>query len=79
MVLEKTLESPLDRKEVQPVHSKGDQSLVFIGRTDAKAETPMLWPPHVKSRLIGKDSDAGRDWGLEEKGMTEDEMAGWHH
>ena len=62
----------------QPVHSEGDQSWVFFGRTDAKAETPILWPPHAKSRLIGKDSDAGRDWGQEEKGMTEDEMAGWH-
>ena len=78
VVLEKTLESPLDCKEMQPVHSKGDQLWVFIGRTDAKAETPVLWPPHVKSWLIGKDSDAGRDWGQEEKG-TEDEMAGWHH
>ena len=79
VVFEKTLESPLDYKEIQPVHSKGDQSWVFIGRTDAKAETPVLWPPHAKSWLIGKDSDAGRDWGKEEKGMTEDEMAGWHH
>ena len=79
VVLEKTLESPLDCKEVQPVHSKGDQSCVFIGRTDAIAETPILWPPHVKSWLIGKDADAGRDWGQEEKGTTEDEMAGWHH
>ena len=79
MVLEKTLESPLDCKEVQPVHPKGDQSCVFIGRSDAKAETPILWPPHVKSWLIGKDPDSGRDWGQEEKGMTEDEMAGWHH
>ena len=79
VVLEKTLESPLDCKEIQPVHSKGDQSWVFIGRTDAKAETPVLWPPHVKSWLIGKDSDAGSDWGQEEKGTTEDEMAGWHH
>jgi len=77
-VLEKTLESPLDCKEIQPVHSKGDQSWVFFGRNDAKAETPVLWPPHVKSWLIGKDSDAGRDWGQEEKGTTEDEMAGWH-
>ena len=76
----KTLESPLAWKEIQPVHSKGDQSWVFIGRTDAKAETPILWPPHAKSWLIGKDSDAGREWGWEEeKGMTEDEMAGWHH
>ena len=72
-------ESPLDCKEIQPVHSEGDQSQVFIGRTDAKAETPVLWRPHAKSWLIGKDSDAGRDWGQEEKGMTEDEMAGWHH
>ena len=78
MVLEKTLESPLDCKEIQPVHSKGDQSWLFFGRTDAKAETPILWPPHVKSLFIGKDSDAGRDW-LQEKGTTEDEMAGWHH
>ena len=78
VVLEKTLESPLDCKEIQPVHPKADQSLVFIGRTYAEAETPLLWPPHVKSWLIGKDPDAGRDWG-QEKGMTEDEMAGWHH
>ena len=78
MVLEKTLESPLDCKEIQSVHSKGDQSWVFFGRTDAKAETPILWLPHAKSGLIGKDSDAGRDWGQEEKGTTEDEMAGWH-
>ena len=78
VVLEKTLENPLDCKEIQPVHSKGDQSWVFIGRTDAKAETPILWPPHVKSWLIGKYCDAGRDWG-QEKGKTEDEMAGWHH
>ena len=68
MVLEKTLESPLDCKEIQPVHSKGDQSCVFIGRTDAKGETQVLWPPHAKSLLIGKDPDAGRDWGQEEKG-----------
>ena len=66
-------------KEMQPVYSKGDQSWVFFGRSDAKAETPVLWPPHAKSWLIGKDSDAGKDWGQEEKGMTEDEMAGWHH
>ena len=79
MVLEKTLESPLDCREIQPVHSKRDQSWVFFGRTDAKAETPVLWPPHAKSCLIGKDSDAGRDWGQEEKRMTEGEMAGWHH
>ena len=78
VVLEKTLESPLDFKEIQPVHPK-DQSWVFIGRTDAEAETPMLWPPYAKSWLIGKDPDAGRDWGQEEKGTTEDEMAGWHH
>ena len=79
MVLEQTLESPLDRKEIQPVHPKGDQSWVFIGRTDAEAETLILGPPHAKSGLIGKDSDAGRDWGQEEKGTPEDEMAGWHH
>ena len=79
VVLEKTLESPLDCKEIQPVHSKGDQSWVLFGKTDAKAEAPGLWPPHARSWLIGKDSDAGRDWGQEEKGMTEDEMAGWHH
>ena len=70
VVLEKTLESPLDRKEIQPVHSEGDQPGVFLGRNDAEAETPVLWPPHAKSWLIGKDSDAGRDWGQEEKGMT---------
>ena len=74
MVLEKTLESPLDCKEIQTVHSKRDQSWVFFGRNDAKAETPVLWPPHEKSGLMGKDSDAGSDWGQEEKGMTEDEM-----
>ena len=79
MVLEKTLESPLDCKEIQPVHSKWDQPCVFFGRNDAKAETPVLWPPHAKSWLIGKDSDAGRDWRQEEKGTTEDEIAGWHH
>ena len=79
VVLEKTLESPLDCKEIQSIHSEGDQSWVFFGRTDAKAETLILWPPHAKSWLIGKDSDAGRDWGQEEKGTTEDEMAGWHH
>ena len=78
VVLEKTLESPLDCKEIQLVHSKGDQSWVFIGRTDAEAETPIFRPPDEKSWLIGKDPDAGRDWGQEEKGMTEDEMAGWH-
>ena len=79
VVLEKTLESPLGCKESQPVYPKGDQSWVFFGRTDAKAETPILWPPDVKSWLIGKDPDAGRDWVQEEKGTTEDEMAGWHH
>ena len=73
------LRVPWTGKEIQPVHSEGDQPWVFFGRNDAEAETPVLWPPHVKSRLIGKDSDAGRDWGQEEKGMTEDEMAGWHH
>ena len=78
MVLEKTLESSLDCKEIQPVHSK-DQSWVFFGRSDAKAETPVLWPPHTKSCLIGKDSNAGRDRGQEEKGTTEDEIAGWHY
>ena len=79
MLLEKTLESPLDCKEIQPVHPKGDQPWLFFGRTDPKAETPVLWPPHAKSCLIEKDSDAERDWGQEEKGMREDEMAGWHH
>ena len=79
VVLQKTLASPLDCKEIQPVHSKGDQSWVFFGRNDAKAETPVLWPPRVKSWLIGKDFDAGRDWEQEEKGTTEDEMARWHH
>ena len=78
-VLEQTLESPLNCKEIQSVHPKGDQSCVFIGRTDVEAETPVLWPPHAKSWLTGKDPDAGRDWGQEEKGTTEDEMAGWHH
>ena len=79
VVLEKTLESPLYCKEIQPVHPKGDQSWVFIGRTDTGAETPIFWPPLVKSWLIGEDPEAGRDLGQEEKGMTEDEMAGWHH
>ena len=79
VVLEKTLESPLDCKEIQQVHPKGDQSWVLIGRTDAEAETPVLWPPHVNSWVIGKDPDAGRDWGQEEKGTTEDEMVRWHH
>ena len=78
VVLEKTLESPLDWKEIQPVHPKGDQSWVFIGRTDAEAETPILWPPDAESWLIGKDPDAGKGWG-QEKGTTEDEMVGWHH
>ena len=75
----KSLESPLDCKEIQPVHPKGEQSWVFIGRTDVEAETPILCAPHAKSWLIGKDPDAVRDWGQEEKGTTEDEMAGWHH
>ena len=79
VVLEKTLESPLDWKGIQPVHPKGDQSWVFIGRTDAEAETPILWPPHAKSWLIGKDPDSGRDWGQEEEETSEDEMVGWHH
>ena len=79
VVLEKTLESPLDCKEIQPVHSEGDQPWVFFERNDAKAETPVLWPPHAKSWLIGKDSDDGRDWEQEEKGTAEDEMVGWHH
>ena len=79
MVLEKTLESPLDCRKIHPVHPKEDQSWVFIGRTDAEAETPVLWPPRVMSWLIRKDPDAGRDWGQEEKGKTEDEMVGWHH
>ena len=76
---EKTLESPLDCKEVQPVHPKGDQSWVFVGRTDVEAETPILWPPDAKSCLIWKDPDVGKDWGQEKKGTTEDEMVGWHH
>ena len=79
VVLEKILGSLLDCKEIQPVHPKGDQSWLFTGRTDAEAETLILWPPHVKSWLIGKDPDAGRHWGQEEKGTTEDEMVGWHH
>ena len=79
VVLEKTLESPLDSKEIQPVHPKGNQSWVFIGRTDAEAETLILWPPDAKNWLIGKDPDAGKDWRQEEKGTTEDEMVGWHH
>ena len=79
LVLEKTLESPLDCKEIQPVHPKGNQSWVFIGRTDAEAENLILWPPDVKSWLTGKDPDAGRDWRQEEKGTTEEEMVGWHY
>ena len=79
VVLQKTLESLLDCKEIQPVHPKGDQSWVFVGRADVEAETPILWPPDVKSWLIGKDPAAGKDWGQEEKGTTEDEMVGWHH
>ena len=79
VVLEKTLDNPLNCKEIQPVHSEGDQSWVFIRRTDAKAETPTLWPPHVKNWLIWKVPDAGKDWRQEEKGTTEDEMVGWHH
>ena len=77
--LEKTLESPLDCKEIQPVHPEGDQSWVFFGRTDVEAETPIFWPLNAKNWLIWKDPDAGKDWGQEEKGMTEDEMVGWHH
>ena len=78
-MLEKTLESTLDSKEIQPVHPKGDQSWVFIGRIDAEAETPTLWPPDAKNWLIGKDPDAGKDWGQEEKWKTEDEMVERHH
>ena len=78
MVLEKTLESPLDCKEIQPVYPKGDQSWLFIGRADVEAETPILWPPDVKNQLTGKDPDAGKDGRREEKGTTEDEMVGWH-
>ena len=79
VVLEKTLESPLDCKETQPVHPKGNQSWIFIGRTDPEAEAPVVWPPDVKNWLIGKDPDVGQDWRQKEKGMTEDEMTGWHH
>ena len=79
VVLEKTLESPLDCKEIEPVHPKGNESCLFIGRTDAEAETPVLWLPDVKNWLIWKDPDAGKDWRQEEKGKTEDEMVGWHH
>ena len=78
MVLEKTLESPLVCKKIQSVHPQGNQSLIFIGRTDAEAEAPILWPPDAKSRFIGKDPDPGKDWGQEEKGVTEDEMVGWY-
>ena len=77
--VEKTLESPLDCKEIQPAHPEGDQSWIFIGRTDAEGETPILWPPEAKNWLIGKDPDAGKDWRREEKRMTEDEMNEWHH
>ena len=79
MVLEKTFENPLDCKEIQPVHPKGDQSWIFIGRTDAKAEIPILWPPDAKNLLVWKDPDAGKDWRREENGVIEDEMVGWHH
>ena len=79
VVLEKTLESPLGCKEIQPVHSKGNQSWIFIGRTDAEAETPILWPPDVKNWFFGKDPVAGKDWRQEETRTTEDEMVGWHH
>ena len=79
MVLEKTLESPLDCKEIQPVHPKGNQSWMFIGRTDAEAKAPILWSPDTKNWLIGKEPDAGKDWRQEEKGMTEDQIVGWHH
>ena len=79
VVLEKTLESPLDCKEIQPIHPKGNQSWIFTGRTDVEAETPILWPPDVKNWLTGKDPDAGKDWRSEEKGTTEDEMVGCHH
>ena len=79
VLLEKTLESPLDCKEIQPVHPKENQPWIFFGRTNAEAETPILWPPDMKSRLFGKDCDAGKDWGQEKKGTTGDEMVGWHH
>ena len=79
IVLEKTLESPLDSKEIKPVNSKGNQSWIFIGRTNTEAEAPIFWPRHVKSRFIRKDPDAGKDWMQEEKGKTEAEMVGWHH
>ena len=79
VVLEKTLESPLDSKEIKPVNPKGNQPWIFIGRTDAEAEAPILWPPDAKSWLTGKDPGGGKDWGLDEKGMTEDEIVGWHN
>ena len=79
VALEKTLESPLDCKEIQPVLPKGNQSWMFIGRTDAETETPVLWPPDMKNGLTGKDPDPGKDWRQEKKGTTEDEMVGWHH
>ena len=79
MMLEETLEIPLDCRKIQPVHSEGDQPWDFFGGNDAKAEAPVLWPPHAKCLLIGKDCDAGTDWGQEEKGVTEDELVGWHH
>ena len=79
VVLEKTPESPLDSKEIQPVHPKGHQPWIFIGRAETEAEAPILWPLDAKNQLIRKDPDAGKDWGQEEKGMTEDEMVGWHH
>ena len=79
VVLEKTLESPMDCKEIQPLHPKGNKSWIFIGRSDAKTEAPILWPPDAKKQLIRKEPNAGKDWGKEEKGMTEDEMVGWHH
>ena len=78
-MLEKALESPLESKEVKPVSPQGDQPWIFIGRSDAKAEAPILWPPDAKGQLIGKDPDAGKDWGQKEKRVTEDEMVGWHH
>ena len=79
MVLKRTLENPLDCKEIKPVHPKGNQPWLFIGRTDAEAEAPILWPPDAKGQITRKDPDAGKDWGQEEKGVTEDEMVGWHH
>ena len=79
VVLEKTLESPLDCKQIKPINPKGNQPWIFTGRTDGEAEAPILWQPDAKSQLIGKDSEAGKKWGQEEKGMTEDEMVGWYH